>query len=431
MPIAYLLSTEAGLPTTAPDPWTQAGGTVTIEARGYKVVDASAVDRALVWRPLEPDDASLLTPPSRGASNAEVQAQVVGSSYSGGASSIVLMLDDGARAVAVAIGDTLRFIDPYTLVELVEIATSWDWTGTHTYHLRKQGSAYWRVEVDGRPLGELGYASAPTSRGTPTATGWSGAAVAYGAWGAVSTARTSTAYFERIELALDQPLPPQWKVQQTRGSLLVAMQDAWTDLAEAVLRTTTALAEIPRRALEDAWLDQTAARHDAERYDFAGDLLPDAEDTPWTLVGAAGVSVVRERVRLTSTGAAKAGARIDFGGPVYSDAVEYATGATFTVRSTTPDGNGRVGPVVRCYDGTRVAVAQLLANPGNTLRAWILTNKVVEGPGLGLLGSPWYVDPSISHRVEVVMLSPLWVYLLVDDQIVDRIAYDSCDFGPP
>lgn len=427
--LAYLLARDVeGLPSEAPQPWALVGdGAVTIGPKGYRLLKTSTTERMLYWRPLLEADQT------RGArrrhlDDVELQITVEGRYYNGTPSGIGLLIDDGARAVAVSIGAPLRLIDPYTLATLLEVETDTQWGVQRVYHLRKRRSACWELYVDGVLVGRLPYEASPPGRGRPTASGWALDGLAGAAWGHLDPASEGEADFDRVELGLNTPLPPQWKIDQTRNNLLLGLQTRWTSLAEAFLRSTTLLAEIPRRSLEGAWDDLGAARMDVERHTYAGDVLPSEEDTPWSLLEAEDVTVERQRVRLDGQGLAPTGAEVAFEAPVYSEAPEFAAGATFTLRSSTSDGAGRVGPAVRVEDGTRVAMAQLLTDDGIGHR-WALTDAAQTGP-VSELGLPWPVNPWRAHRVEVVMLAPDWVYLLVDGQLVDRIAYDACDAVP-
>lgn len=428
--LAYLLARDVdGLPSEAAQPWTQVGaGTVTRSPKGYRLTKTSLTQRLIFWRPLFEADQTRRRRRRRHLDDVELQLEAEARSFTGDPSGIAMLVDDGVRAVALSIGAPLRLVDPYTLDTLLEMPEHAHWAGQHVYHLVKRRSATWEVYVDGVLAGRLPYEATPTAKGRPTQTGWVEDGLPIAAWGHLDPSSEGDATFDRIEAGLNTPLPPQWKVEQTRTSMLIGLQTRWTRLAEAFLRSTTLLAEMPRRAMEGAWQDLGAARLDVERHTYSGAALPDEEDTPWTLLEAEDVAVERQRVRLSGQGLAPTGAEVAFSAPVYTETPEYAAGTTFTLRSSEGDAYGRVGPAVRVEDGARVAMAQMLTDDGIAHR-WALTGKAVTGP-VTELGLPWPVNPWRPHRVEVVMLAPDWVYLLVDGQLVDRIAYDACDAAP-
>lgn len=427
--IGYLSSANGLLPSAASPSWVKAGsGSITIAPLGYDLNDASGTERLAQWLQVEPDvDARV--PLKRGNERMEFQIRVQGQSHSGSFSPLVIWIDDGARSLAVRIGSTLAFVDPFDLAGIRVIQTGWPWTVQQYYRLIKDRSDTWVLWVGERELATLGYESAPPAVGRPTATGFTAPGRPGWGWGSLSNAESGRAFFDRIEWSVGLAVPAQWQVDRTMLDFPVAQRKQWTDIAEGRLRATVGLWQSAQETLKGAWRGITAGTTIAERAFYSGELLPTAEQTPWVALNAPGVAVVSERVRLTADGSADTGSLYTYTDPVFADQPEYQTRAVWYLESTpTPDAFGRAGPVNRAYDGLRVGVAQLIEVTTDQY-AWVLTTDVTDSAPVVEIGTRWPVDPFQRHDVEVITQKPDWVYLAVSGQIVDRVRYDLCSFG--
>lgn len=341
----------------------------------------------------------------------------------------VFYIDDGYRAIGLAIGPQLEWIDPYTGTVIKQAQGAYPWQQRTRLRIIKDRAARWQVwDESGRLIDQIGYEAAADSavQQVPAKSGSSFHAfsAARVGWGRVDSLGTGTAYWDEIEVGCNTEVPPEWKVRRLETSLPAPMQSRWNRRLEAVARAMVGSFEEASVAIHSAWDLQTAAREVLADIAFTGDVLPDEEDVRWTAIGSS-TTVVDDRLRI-------GGANVndaylwDFSAEVTprADAVVRA-GATFQLwRSFTFDARGRVGPVIQVRDGNRRINAHLLWNAASFTYGWALNDGDVVSGSLGNGGDVfWPVDPYEEHQVEIQVVGRTRVLLLVDDRIVDDVPY--------
>ncbi len=405
-------------------PWTLTGAGRTLSGGALLLQDVSAVSVLTYTRQLFDADGTTRLPRSRDWVWFQIKVRGVSSApaWASGASPLGFYVDDGARALGVSIGSTLQFIDPYTGTVVAGIATSFPWLSDNVFMLCKAGADRWLLWVDGRLLGHVSYTAGVASAGSP----------AVGGFGCLDSAGQAAGYFNQPELALNQAVPAQWKVDRAVSGLPVSLQTRWSEMARAAMRATVGLFETPLRLLEEAWRDLTAARLVGTAYSFTGERLPSLESPAWTLLTAADLSVERERLRIDAGGVTATGVRATVALPATGlpNDVEYMLRATWTVREYSPDAQGRVGPYMQAINGDGRVTAQLVEVTAGEAWAWVLTDDSLTA-ALTVIGTvSWRVDIAQPHEVEIQVLGRDWVLLLVNRRIVDRIPYSLVTPGP-
>lgn len=396
------------------DAWTLTGAGGAIDEGVLDLNDASAVNPNYFEHQLVPTDSASARPYQRDWVwlQVGVQAVSVTPGWASGASGIALAIDDGARALALSIGSTLRLIRPSTggVVEVIDTSSSW--LEEHTYVLLKAGTNFWAVYRDGRLVAQVGYRAAEPGAATP----------GVARFGSLDPTGSSRALWRFAELGVNRAVPPQWKVDQVFGSLPLPMQSRWTEVARAGLRATVGLLEGPVRVLEETWHELTARRLAQVTYRLSAGERPAQASPAWTELEAGDMAVERHRLRIEAGGVATTGIRaaLSSAGGGSTD-TEYTMRATWTVRSHTPDAEGRVGPYMQVCNGDAAVTAQLIEVTDGY--AWILTDDALSGAYVDLGSVAWLVDPSQEHVVEIQVLGQTLVLLLVDGAIVDRIRY--------
>ncbi len=402
------------------DPFTKVGaaGIVTLTDDGVEIDDNAVGQPLYYYQQAVASDS--MTSPSRHRDNMQVQAVVTGaafaSSWPSGRSGILLFIDDGLQSLGVSIGDDLVLIAPNTGDFLWAAREGHNWLFAHTYCLRKWGSARWVLEVDGVVVATVPYrVSAPSLGGA--------ARIGFGSLDAGGTARAT---FQAVETSCNRALAPRWLVDRMAVSLPAPMQARWNDVARAWLYATAGLVQGAYEALAWLWTDMQADVYADDTYVLVGTSLPLDTDPPWSVVGAPVVTIVRERVRFAAPGTpAEKVLRATFvtlPGFVALSGIQRI-GGFLTIRSSTPDAFGRVGPVLRLRHYGRVIHAQLYLDPAvaNEPR-WVLTDAVLAGgpvtPVAGAIPCP--VNINVEHQVEVQAYGTADVLLLVDRVIVDR-----------
>jgi len=423
----FLTSDDGVLPDLATPAWIKAGaGAVSIVDTGFDINDTSGVERLVHWIEAFPD-VNVEKPESMAAERMEIQSRFRGVSHTGAASPLLLWIDDGERSMGLRLGANLELVHPGTLATLRVLVEGWPWTSAKTYKLVKVGTDRWQVWVDDKQYGDVGYEEAPPAVGEPTAAGFQRVGSAGHGWGSMSVALSARGIFESIEWSTGIAVPSQWQASLTQLEFPARHLSRWTRNAEGVLRALVGVFQDAQDRMKLAWSDTMAGTYDAAGTTYEGERLPTAEPEPWVLVNGAAVSVVRERLRFTAVGT-ETGAKYTYSNPVFTEAPEYNVAARWILRSSTPDAWGRMGPGMRMTDGTKWAVAQLVQVVAGAHWSWVLTTSVTDGAPVVELGERWQVDPWRVHHVEVVLQAPSWCFLVVDEQIVDRIPYSSLDF---
>lgn len=431
--IVYLSPSRGLLPENASPAWVKVGGgSVAIVGDAFVLTDASGTNRLLYYRPfIDADRRTQATaaPSSRPADALEVQSTMRVSAYTawtGDTSPAGLLISDGERALGLAVGAALRLVDPATGGTVLEVFPAWDYANAHSYLLRKDQHQRWVLSVDGKEAAVLGYDRAPAAPGRPTLTSYAGPVYALGAWGVIGQTGTATVEVYRHEQACNLAIPRQWKIERFTGLLPLAVQERWGPLFEGFMRACSGVLEGAQELMGQAGLSLTAARFPQYEGAFTGDVLPDTLDPAWTVDAGVSAAVVRQRLRVTSSGSAAEGFTLSFGGTLYPTSYESQAGATWILREYAADSEGRVGPVVRVSDGTKQAVAQMI-EVGDAV-CWALTDGAVfGGTAPALLGTPRPVDPAQAHAVSVYLFTPDWALLVIDGEIVDKVPYADLD----
>jgi hypothetical protein len=337
----------------------------------------------------------------------------------------VAFIDDGVRALGLAIGPLLELVDPYTGDVVAEVSPAWPWQRTTTLLFRKLATERWQVLQDGVLLAEVGYAAAPETVpiavevGAETIT-WSGPRIG---WGRLDTAGDGDGRWDAIEIGVNLAVPRQWLVDRTAGAMAPAIRSHWSRNWEALTRTILGEAQQAKNALEDAWPSRTPGRVVIERASFSGAVLPTVEDVQWSVVGSAGdLSIVAERVRFAAN---DADTGVTFA-VTTTTLAEYRARATFIVHEAFAFGlYGRVGPALQIRDGTRRVTAQMVWSEATQTYGWILHDGAVSGGALGNVGRFWPVNPWVDHVVELRVLQEDRVILFVDSVLVDDLPYST------
>ena len=413
------------LPEVYRVPWALTGAGSSLASAALRMRDTSNVSVLTYTHKLFDADGRAHAPRNRDWVWLQVRVRGVSSApaWASGASPIGFWVDDGARALGVSIGSTLQFIDPYTGAVIASIATAFPWLFDHVYMLCKAGADRWLLWVDGQLLGSVSYTAGVASVGSPAVAGF----------GSLDVGGFSESFFNQPELALNQAVPPQWKVERVFAGLPVALQARWSEMARAALRASIGLFETPLKLLEEGWRDLTAARLAQSAFQFTGKRLPSLENPAWTLLNGAGLTIERERVRVDALGVATTGLRATVAPPgtgLPTD-VEYTTRATWTVREYIPDAQGRVGPYMQVLNGHAMITAHLVEVVAGESWAWVLTDDALVGAYTVIGTVHWLVDITQAHEVEIQVLGRDWVLLLVNKRLVDRVPYGAFPFGAP
>jgi hypothetical protein len=408
--------TDGGvLPDAADRPWAKVGlGTPTIVDDGLKI-DTSSPEILGYYRQFIDSDTSSTAARTRDrvVLQATVKGVSVSAGWASGASPIGLSIDDGNRKLAVSVGSSLQLVDPTTGTVIHTITTGFHWLFANSFRLVKDGTTRWQLYVQGVLEAELPYLAAPASTATPASV----------FVGNMDASGQSDGRYNDIEYGVNQDPPFHWKVLRAQRTMLAPIQSRWTRFARAILRAGLGMLQHVQSAMEGAWTEITAARMELEEFTFTGDVLPEGEETPWTLVGASGDrSIVRQRLRFaSSTADVLYRAAFAYGTPPTD--VEVTTRATFIVRSYTPDTDGRVGPYVEVSNGHRAIAAQLVKVDDHQ-HAWVLTDADYTGP-FSIFGTSQktLVDIYEPHTVELQVLGRVKVVLLLDGTPIDITDY--------
>lgn len=415
------------LPESAGAPWVKTGaGTTSFLDDGYGGLQlTSAASQFNYRRKLWPADNAAT--PARYRDSMGVQLRIRGKSavaaWASAASPIGLWLDDGARAVGIAVGSKLQMINPFTGVVIATLTESFPWLVDHVFHLTKERSDRWRLWVDGKLVTEAGYGQA-SFPGTARA--------ATVGWGLLDPGGTAEAVFDSVEGALNLAVPPQERVDRVFLEMPTSVQRRWTAVGRAMLRASVGLFEGRAADMDRVWRSTTSGRTPELEYSYRGDKLPSAEPSAWSIQNPGGHSVVRERVRYDSGASFVTGVVGNFTTPTADqlDLPELCGRWSLALRSSTPDAAGRVGPYIQIRDSVKRITADLVRVPdsvGFSGYGWVLTDGATAGPVVLKGTKHWRVDPFQPHTVELVVLGASLVLLLVDGHIVDRVAYSAFD----
>lgn len=354
--------------------------------------------------------------------------------YSG--SPVLLTLDDGVRVGNVAIGDEVLVLSGLTVVQTLK--SGHNYSGSHVYRFRKDGSAAWELWIDDVLVGRWPY-------GLSAVTGGNGPVVGMSSFG------VSDVYQSWRETAINLSLPREWRVERVQRVLPEIVQAAWNGRWRAWLRATVGLFEGALTALGDVWRSLTADRQVLEGFTASGALLPTQEEPAWSLTPSSGfASIVRDRIRFVeatgSGGLSYMAAEFDStaaAGEETQGACDWTIQAVDvgSAAGDPADVAERAGPFIRVSDGTKVVAAELVPLVDAPGLGWQLTNGDFSAPALTAVGlDPWPIHASAldgadgfeagpirTHRVEVQLVRPYWAHLLVDGCIVDRVAYADLD----
>lgn len=409
----YYRSTAGVLPDGLPvdrAPWTAIGGGGTLAGGDGVTIHGTAARKgyeASVDRSLVPD-------------RVEVQARFAGSTnaptWAPGTPGHVLWIDDGLRALGVAIGPQLAVVNPVTGAALAQIAAEnlpGGWTIAQHYHLFKVGSAFWELRVGGRLVFQLPYGAGADSSRSVATVGWG--------WQDPTALADGSGVWDEIEVGINEALPPQWQVDRARNTLPVLLQQEWTDRNEAILRATIGLAAASRDRMNRVLEEFAGAVATVQAGDFDGTQDPTIDG--WAVDGTGTVTIERERIRIdTSTDPTYA--RWDFDPPTNLEAV-YRAAARFNLRDwDTTATTGRAGPFVSIRDGAHQISAVLLQDQANREAVgWILVDGDLSS-ALGNTGDVFYrVATDQDSYVELYVIGQERVALFVDGDLVEDVPY--------
>jgi hypothetical protein len=329
----------------------------------------------------------------------------------------VLWIDDGERALGLAIGDTLDLIDPLVGTVLYSVPTELlpgGWTMPRSYLFVKDGTARWELHVDGRAVFELPYGLGVASSRAFGAVGW----------GWLDASGSGSGYWDQIEVGVNTILPPAWLVDRVRETQSPYLRARWTQRNEAVLRAILGLQFGTRDQQGRAGDEFTALVLPISEGSFSGDVDPTT--LGWAAFGNGTFSIVRERLSIVA-GSTPTGARWDLDSPraADDDAVYYAA-ARFTLRlaDSADDPHGRLGPFLSVRNGDIQINAILQFLPGNEVDAgWVIDDAALSG-NYGNLGTVVMRVPIDGEAfVELYVVGRDRVVLFVDGEIVEDLPY--------
>lgn len=409
--LTYYVASSEVLPDSHRFPWVAVGGGGVLTAKGFRVTAGAAVVgyRRSIARALVDERAEL---------QVEFQGSTNAPTWASGAPGHVAWIDDGARALGVAIGTRVEFVNPTTgaiVYEIPSAAQPGGFTARQSYHLIKDGTAWWELFVNGRFVARLPYVGA--------AEGTFGVGTFGVGWQDATALAAGVGLWDRLETGVNEALPPNWKVDRVRDSLDGPVQEQWSERHEAIVRAIVGLQHGRQDAMSRLRLAFTGAVQAVQAGAFAGDELPDASG--WTLGGDTGeFEVVRERVRINASDAITY-AQFAFDTPTNTDGV-FCARARFTVRDyTTTDEQGRVGPFVQIRDGHRRIGAFLVQEIGNPSACGWLISDNNPSQNLGNTGDVFLrVDPHGASYVELYLIGRERVLLFVNDELVEDVAYE-------
>ncbi len=415
------------IPESLDDAWTKnGGGAVTIVGTEYQLV--SAAGETSYEKPPFPTDGASTT---RATDRMEVQVRMRGVagfvSPAANSGPWGMIIDDGVRTCALAIGTKLELINPASGVVILELAAAYDYTRSHDLLFVKDGSSRWRVWLDHELVGELAYRFAVASpTGAP-----------YTKWGHIEpgAGSSSTSFWTNIEAGLNRALPKQWRIDRIERSMNPVIQDEWNTNWRAWVRATVGLFEGALQALEDAWEAITAGGldHPEESFYARGDVLPTSLNPAWTIQEGGHnepFEVVRERFKLFTDNAGTESFYMQAAFTVAAAVGQETTGrAVFTIQTIPQPGDDeRAGAYIRCADGTKQVAAELvsMADLGLDIGwGWVISEGDINNQ-LDVLGQEgWRIAILRSHTVELRLIRDAWAILLVDGHVVDRVAYSD------
>lgn len=394
--------------------WT-ADGTATVTLHADHVQVETSTDTYTWMRLLNAGDRAGR---SRSTDDVAVQfrfrARTLTSSWPGPA--VGVRVHDGEREIILAVGNVLAFLDPGSGAVLVESTTALGWERWIRVRLEKRGSAAWVASVDGQEVLEAPYLIAP-ALAAPEA--------GRVEIGVLDPAPAIDVDLDAFEVGLNVLPPAQWVVDRAVTFLPVAVQRALNGRWRALLRAVVGTATNAWPALQQLGERRTAGRKGVESYTATGLLDPTTQRDPWTADEPTGLNRVRQRLQLAADSSATINLYRDFENAAYlpDDAELVVRARNLLVRpGWTADGYDHLGPYLFLSDGTS-AVWALLMELGPDSYGWILSDGGFLGAS-SVLGQPaWRVDPRQPHDVEVRIFGDQYAALLVDGQIVNRVAY--------
>ncbi len=367
-----------------------------------------------------------------------------------------LYISDGARSIFVGYyidvsGNALAWYDHEGTL-LRKINQTWPWPISQRYLLRKEGCEAFELVVDGVVVDRYPYDAAPAAPGLPdltTGTGWdadangNAAIVAFGALlvaGAPAVIFAKTFIVDEVEHGTNLRVAPMHKVERLLRSFPPAYRSRISPFWRKVARATVGLFEGAEQAIE-----RVRGLHTAKKlvdhpvagnndWTLKGDRLPTSEVPALSESATTAFTLVRERVRMATTNGFPEIAYADWHGGAIAGAHESRAHATFTLISTSPpaaDANGyqRIGPSVLVADGVKAANAVFWTRPGDTADGGAIYVSLVGSlPGAAVLvvaGEAFPINPYRATKIAVHLFTPDWAIVLVDEQIVAKVAYED------
>lgn len=413
--LAYYATDEDVLPSAARQMWASVGPGGTLTAANLQIVATTQLN--YYWRQAVQAEFETAAKPQR-VSRLEIQARFSGvSNGSGDVSGHMLVLDDGERAVGVALGNSLAFVDPATGDTLRTIVASWGFARATYYTLVKLGTEAWEIYADGRLLGRLGYEAAATA--FLPAPGY--------AWGWFDAATSGTGDWQSVEAGMNTVLPPQWQVDRIRTSMPAPMQTRWTRRHTALVRAMVGTTEIANDASRRAFKDLTGGVVPWEQTAFDG--ATDPVRFGWTEQGAAFPgSIVRERANLPED-VVSHWWQYDFATPNNpTDFVAYLRARVHLRDFHTASPEGRVGAFLQVQNGHRqigVYLVHDLSQP--EALGWILSDGALAGSLSNTGEHTHFANPEgfDGTLVELYITGRDRVILFLDEQLVEDLPYST------
>ena len=459
--LSYVDATRDALPTTT-GTWMEVGtaGAVARLADGWSIAKTNTSQRWLYWSRVREQDTNLS--PSRPGDVLEfaftLQQLVV---LGGSTDYLVATLSDGVKSAQVAFygSGVIQWIDnsyfgatPAVVASIVPDADTlsgdpagssvWDMWRRRRYILRKERGEGFELWCDGRLVAKLPYGMAPPPRGGPTATGAFDADVtcAYAMIGfGVQTTTSGTFLLDELEVGLNQRVSEGWRLDRLVADLPVSVQRRLPHAWRQVARATAAIFAGPMAELRRVVGLYTAQR----QFDIVNGrayrrlrrgVLPANEVPAWSTraLGGSMITSARERTRFTHAGGTVEIYKTWPSNP-YLSGIEFeqCARATITLISSTPDGGAgqpyRFGPTLLAEDGTKAASATYLHEVASDRYAVSLLSDDPAGATSHVAAGveAWPINPFRPNRIEVYLFAPDWALLVVNGQVVQKVAYDD------
>ncbi len=380
----------------------------------------------------------------------EATLRLVGGS--GGGPSIGIGIRDGVRHVQLLVGQTGAILVRGDTGDELAADYSRNYVGSEVVlRLEKRGTQAWVGFVDGEPLLAVPYQAGGTAPLPPFSYAISSAAAEFGI---LYSGYTREVWATEARVGVDDAIAHTWFREKLIRRLPSPLRSRFPPPLRAFMHSIANLAETAARDLERAVTDSRAMlqaypvsmadRPPVYEAYLRGDQLPN--DAPpgeiWNIDnpgGASSIAVVRERIRIIGE-TDQTGFRVTFNPQSAQTGTQVQLRTRIVGRSFSPDSNGRLGPVLTASVGDaggngKMALAAFVytnadgGTSGTRSFRWMFVDDITGA--VSPVGQSWIVAPEREHYVEVRVERGGVALLLVDDAIVDRVAWADLPSSNP